>query len=72
MTHISEEDQTQNKEDSYRPPSSFFYEMRNNESRTKCTKTKCYLCIITTGICVGGTFLVKYLIDNWSVFEDIS
>jgi hypothetical protein len=61
------------KEDGYRPPSSFFYEMRDsNQSRTSCNKTKCKLFIITCGLCTGGVFLVKYIINNWSALENIS
>ena len=61
------------KEEIYRPPSSFFYEMRDNSvSRTSCNKTKCYLFLITCGICTGGGFLIKYIVDNWGDLENIS
>lgn len=61
------------KEEDYRPPSSFFYEMQDvNQSRTSCNKTKCKLFIITCGLCTGGVFLVKYIINNWSALENIS
>ena len=61
------------KEEEYRPPSSFFYEMDNDGARrTSCTKTKCKMCIITTGICTLGVFLVKFLVDHWHSLEDIS
>ena len=61
------------KADTYRPPSSFFHEMRDSgRSRTSCNKTKCKLFLITCGICTGGVFLVKYIIDQWSSLEDIS
>lgn len=70
---MSDEIITVEKEDTYRPPSSFFYEMRDSgASRTSCNKTKCKLFVITCGICTGGVFLVKYIIDNWSSLESIS
>ena len=59
--------------DQYVPPSSFFHEMRGNtQSRTACDKRKCQLCLITCGICVGGFFLVRYLISQWDSLVNIS
>ena len=61
------------KEETYRPPSSFFYEMRDStQSRTSCNRTKCALFLITCGICTGGGFLIKYLVDHWGNLENIS
>ena len=57
----------------YRPPSSFYHETEGpTQHRMKCTKTKCKMCIITTGICTLGVLLMKYLLDKWSTLENIS
>ena len=61
------------KQEEYRPPSSFFHEMRDpSERRIQCNRTTCKLCLLTTGLCVGMGFLVNYLIRHWHVFEGIS
>ena len=61
------------KEDSYRPPSSFFYEMKySDQPRMACNRTKCKLFVLTLGICTGGVFLVKYVVDHWSDLSGIS
>jgi hypothetical protein len=59
----------------YRHPGEFFHRNRDNEDDRVpvcCTWRKCGLCMMTLLICVGGGILVKYLIDRWGEFEEIS
>lgn len=60
-------------QEEYRPPSSFFHEMRDpSEPRVQCNQTTCKICVLMNGSCVGLGFLIYFLIRHWYIFDGIS